>query len=74
VTNFIGGDAAERLPEGLYELLSTDQLSTLLNQSAELQPIFAEIDDEDTPDVLSSHVAHAVRQALAAAKPADGSP
>ncbi|WP_458113461.1 DUF3427 domain-containing protein [Arthrobacter sp. R1-13] len=69
VTNFIGGDAVERLPEGLYELLSTDLLDIRLNQSAELRPTFAEVEDEDTPDILSRHVADAVRQALAAAKP-----
>ncbi|YCI73414.1 DUF3427 domain-containing protein [Arthrobacter sp. R1-13] len=69
MTNFIGGDAVERLPEGLYELLSTDLLDIRLNQSAELRPTFAEVEDEDTPDILSRHVADAVRQALAAAKP-----
>ncbi|WP_427004471.1 DUF3427 domain-containing protein [Pseudarthrobacter sp. H2] len=71
MTNFIGGGTAEQLPEGLYELLSTDQLSGRLSQAAELQPIFTDVEDEDTPDILSRHVADAVRRALAAAKPAD---
>ncbi|GAC1368133.1 MAG: DEAD/DEAH box helicase [Pseudarthrobacter sp.] len=71
MTNFIGGVAAEQLPEGLYELLNTDLLGQRLGHESELQPIFADIEDEDTPDVLSRHVADAVRQALAAAKPAD---
>jgi superfamily II DNA or RNA helicase/HKD family nuclease len=71
VTNSIGGVAAEKLPEGLYELLNTDLLSHRLGQAAELQPVFEEIDDEDTPDILSRHVADAVRQALAATKPTE---
>ena len=71
MTNYIGGAAAEQLPEGLYELLSTDALGDLLQSEAELQPVFAEIDDEDSPDILSRHVADAVRRALAAAKPTD---
>jgi len=71
VNNFIGGVAAERLPEGLYELLNTDRLGNLLSSESELQPIFADIDDEDSPDILSRHVADAVRQALTAAKPTE---
>jgi hypothetical protein len=71
VTNFIGGGAADQLPEGLYELLNTDVLGHRLHQDLELQPIFAAVDDEDGPDVLSRHVAYAVRQALTAAKPTD---
>ncbi|PVZ53692.1 DUF3427 domain-containing protein [Arthrobacter sp. H-02-3] len=71
MTNFIGGEAAVQLPEGLYELLNTDVLGNRLSQEAELQSIFADIDDEDSPDILSRHVADAVRQALAAAKPTE---
>ena len=71
MTNFIGGDSAEQLPAGLYELLNTDGLTERLNHKPELHPIFADIGDEDTPDLLSRHVADAVRRALAAAKPAD---
>jgi superfamily II DNA or RNA helicase len=71
VTNFIGGVAAERLPEGLYELINTDALGKQLSSEAELQPVFAEISDEDTPDILSRHVADAVRNALVAARPAE---
>jgi hypothetical protein len=58
------------LPEGLYELLNTDVLGKGLRQDQEREPVFADIEDDDTPDVLSQHVAKAVRQALAAAKPA----
>lgn len=71
VTNFIGGVAAEQLPEGLYELLNTEALGSFLNHGTQLQPVFADIGDEDTPDILSRHVAEAVRRALAAAKPTD---
>ncbi|MGO4435667.1 DEAD/DEAH box helicase family protein, partial [Paenarthrobacter sp. RAF9] len=71
MTNFIGGGTAEQLPEGLYELLSTETLGSHLSQEQELQPVFADIQDEDSPDVLSRHVADAVRRALAAAKPAE---
>jgi superfamily II DNA or RNA helicase/HKD family nuclease len=71
VTNFIGGVAADQLPEGLYELLSTDALGDRLLNEPDLEPVFANIDDEDTPDILSRHVADAVHQALAAAKPTE---
>ncbi|SDL79302.1 Helicase conserved C-terminal domain-containing protein [Arthrobacter sp. ov407] len=71
MTNFIGGVAAGQLPEGLYELLSTELLGTRLDQAPELQPIFADIEDDDSPDILSRHVADAVRQALTAAKPTE---
>jgi superfamily II DNA or RNA helicase/HKD family nuclease len=71
VTKLIGGGAAEQLPEGLYELLNTDVLSNRLSQDQEIQPIFTDIDDEDSPDILSRHVADAVRRALTAAKPTE---
>lgn len=71
MTTFNGGPAAEQLPEGLYELLKTEALASRLSQIADLQPNFAVIDDEDSPDILSRHVADAVRQALSAAKPGD---
>ncbi|MEV8041871.1 DUF3427 domain-containing protein [Arthrobacter sp. NPDC080082] len=71
MTDSIGGAAAEQLPEGLYELLNTDALGDHLSQVHELQPVFADIDDEDSPDILSRHIAEAVRRALSAAKPAD---
>jgi superfamily II DNA or RNA helicase/HKD family nuclease len=71
VTNFFGGLAAAQLPEGLYELLNTDVLGDHLSQEQGLQPVFADIDDEDSPDILSRHVADAVRRALATAKPTE---
>ncbi|KQR80072.1 helicase [Arthrobacter sp. Leaf337] len=71
MTKFIGGGAADRLPEGLYELLNTDVLGNLLTTDLEARPIFQDIEDEDTPDILSRYVADAVRRALATAKPAD---
>jgi superfamily II DNA or RNA helicase/HKD family nuclease len=69
VTTSNGGPAVQQLPEGLYELLNTDALDSRLQQIPHLQPNFAPVDDEDTPDILSRHVADAVRHALAAAKP-----
>lgn len=71
VTTFNGGRAAEKLPEGLYELLNTDALASRLEQIPDLQPNFADIRDEESPEVLSRYVAAAVRQALAAAKPSE---
>ncbi len=71
MTNYIELSADEQLPEGLYELLNTDALGNLLNNAGELEPVFAEIQDEDSPDILSRHVADAVRRALSAAKPTD---
>ncbi|WP_194718322.1 DUF3427 domain-containing protein [Arthrobacter ipis] len=59
------------MPEGLYELLNTESLGIRLNRAAQLQPIFADIGSDDSPDVLSRHVADAVRQALVAAKPSE---
>lgn len=71
MTNFIGGGAAEQLPEGLYELLNTNLLGKLLTNEAETTPYFAEVEDDDVPDILSRHVSNAVRQALVAARPTD---
>lgn len=71
VTNSIGGVPAEQLPEGLYELLNTDLLGQRLGHEAELRSVFMDVEDEDSPEVLSRHVANAIRRALAAAKPAD---
>ncbi|MBT2248356.1 DUF3427 domain-containing protein [Arthrobacter sp. BHU FT2] len=65
------GGAAEQLPAGLYETLQTQMLAMRLGKEQELQPIFANVTDEDSPDVLSRHVSDAVRRALIAAKPAD---
>lgn len=65
----IEGRAAQQLPEGLYELLNTDALGEQLNDAAELLPLFVDVADDDTPDVLSRHVADAVRQALVTVKP-----
>ncbi|WP_268815574.1 DUF3427 domain-containing protein [Arthrobacter sp. SLBN-122] len=58
------------MPAGLYELLNTDLLGQRLGRNAELEPMFADVEDDDVPDILSRHVADAVRDALAAAQPA----
>lgn len=66
-----GGSAIEELPEGLYELLKTEGLITNLSKVPQVEPHFGLVVEEDSPDILSRHVAQVVRQALAAAKPAD---
>jgi len=55
----------------LYELLTTEAVNSRLRQSPELLPHYADIDEDNTPDVLARHVAEAVRKALSAAKPID---
>nr|WP_281355418.1 DEAD/DEAH box helicase [Pseudarthrobacter psychrotolerans] len=59
------------MPDGLYELLNTDALGARLNQIANIKSIFTALDDEDTPEILSRHVADAVLEALKIARPAD---
>ncbi|MEW1805486.1 DUF3427 domain-containing protein [Pseudarthrobacter sp. NPDC080039] len=71
MTKFFGGEAAKQLPQGLYELLNTDSLRRLLDTQQGLQPVFADVEDEDSPDVLARHVAGAIHQALLAAKTAE---
>ena len=66
-----GESAIEQLPEGLYELLETEGLTASLSRVPELEPRFRPVDDEDAPDVLSRHVADAIRKALAHVKPTD---
>lgn len=71
VNLFDGGPAIESLPEGLYELLATERLRASLSKVPELEPQFGRIEDEEFPDVFTRHLAGAVRQALAQARPAD---
>jgi superfamily II DNA or RNA helicase/HKD family nuclease len=71
VANLFGGAAAGQLPEGLYELLNTTELGKVLNRDTCLQPVFADVEDEESPEILSRHVADAVRRALSAAKPTE---
>ncbi|MBT2513409.1 DUF3427 domain-containing protein [Arthrobacter sp. ISL-30] len=69
MNTFDGGLAAEQLAEGLYELIKTDALAARLEAVPELHPVFASLDEQEAPDVLSRHVADVVREALTAAKP-----
>lgn len=69
MANLIGGGAAKELSEGLYELLNTEELGKMLSTAPELHSVFASVEDEDAPEVLSRHVAGVVRHALATAKP-----
>ncbi|WP_268908678.1 MULTISPECIES: DUF3427 domain-containing protein [Arthrobacter] len=59
------------MPEGLYELLNTEGLAGKLALVPDLKPVVAVVEDDDSPDVLSRHVAGVVRRALSAAKPED---
>ncbi|WP_284756246.1 DEAD/DEAH box helicase [Arthrobacter sp. efr-133-R2A-120] len=68
---FNGGPTDSRLSEGLYELLNTEALAARLVLVPELQAVVAGVDDDDTPDILSRHVAQVVHQALSAAKPGE---
>ncbi|WP_142057748.1 DUF3427 domain-containing protein [Pseudarthrobacter sp. B4EP4b] len=71
MTDFIGRVAPPHLHEGLYELLKTTSLTDRLLSQHDFQALFREIEDEAVPDLLSRHVALAVREALASARPAD---
>lgn len=71
MNTFDGGLTAGRLPEGLYELVGTEELGARLGANPELYPSFAPIDEIEVPDILSRHVADIVREALQAAKPND---
>jgi hypothetical protein len=71
VTNFVGGAAEGWLAEGLYESLSTDALDNILTNEAALQPAFVDIDDNDSPEILSRHVADVLKTALLAAQPTE---
>lgn len=71
MNTFNGGGASGRLPEGLYELLGTSSVRDKLGKEIHLQPVFAEVADEDVPEVLSRHLAEAIRHTLAGVKPAE---
>lgn len=70
-TNHIGQVTAKQLPDGLYESLMTEGLNTSLNLAPGLQPIFVNIEDEVSPEILTRHVAKAIHAALFTTKPAD---
>ncbi|WP_307093342.1 DUF3427 domain-containing protein [Arthrobacter sp. B2I5] len=57
------------MPEGLYELLRTHSLDVQLDAVPELDPSFETIEDDESADVLSRHVAAIVRTALADESP-----
>ncbi len=59
------------MPEGLYELLHTSNIEFKLSLVPELAAVVSEIDQADTPDVLSRHIAEVVKAALTAANPED---
>ncbi len=69
MSTFNGGTAGASLPEGLYELLHTTDVAANLELVPELQASVGRVDEDDTPDILSRHVADAVRNALTAARP-----
>lgn len=59
------------LPEGLYELLHTSGVESKLSLLPNFEAVVGAVDPEDSPDVLSRHVAEVVKNALKAAKPED---
>ena len=71
VDTFNAGTAGNSLPEGLYELLHTTEVAANLELVPELQASVTKVDENDSPDILSRHVADAVRNALTDAKPED---
>ncbi|WP_347110162.1 DUF3427 domain-containing protein [Paenarthrobacter sp. S56] len=69
MNTFDGGTGRGVLPEGLYELLHTTDIESQLSLLPNLDAVVDDIDPDDTPEVLSRHIAEAVRNALSAAKP-----
>lgn len=65
---FTGGDAANPLPEGLYETLHTESLARRLEHVPDYQPNFAPVDSDEAVDVLIRHIGDAARSALTAAE------
>jgi superfamily II DNA or RNA helicase/HKD family nuclease len=71
VSTFIGGPGTPALPEGLYELLKTQDLEARLDAAPAFEPVFETIADDNSPDVLAHHVAEIVRTTLAEARPGE---
>ncbi|MFJ4208531.1 DUF3427 domain-containing protein [Paenarthrobacter sp. NPDC089675] len=71
MNTFDGGVGPGVLPEGLYELLHTSGIESKLSLLPNFEAVVSAVDPEDSPDVLSRHVAEVVKDALAAAKPED---
>ncbi|MCF3139109.1 DUF3427 domain-containing protein [Paenarthrobacter sp. AR 02] len=69
MNTFDGGIGREVLPEGLYELLHTTGIESRLSLLPDVESIVDDVDPDDSPEVLSRHIAEAVRNALSAAKP-----
>lgn len=69
VNTFDGGIGREVLPEGLYELLHTTDIESQLSLLDDFESIVEDVDPDYSPEVLSHHIAEAVRNALSAAKP-----
>lgn len=59
------------MPEGLYELLYTDNLARRLQVVPDFEAGITEISEEISPEVLARHVGAVVREVLADTKPAD---
>ena len=69
MNTFDGGIGREVLPEGLYELLHTTDIESQLSLLDDFESIVEDVDPDYSPEVLSHHIAEAVRNALSAAKP-----
>ncbi|MDJ0317313.1 DUF3427 domain-containing protein [Arthrobacter sp. H35-MC1] len=71
MNTFDGGEPAELLVEGLYELLHTDDLGSRLQLVPELQQELIHVDNNISPDILARHVADAVQKVLSGIKAED---
>ncbi|MDQ0147311.1 DUF3427 domain-containing protein [Pseudarthrobacter niigatensis] len=69
--NFIGGKAPESFPEGLYELLRTEELDKKLRERPDITAQFASTEADNVPAFLARHVARAVEIAVSDASPED---
>lgn len=65
MNTFDGGEPAEPLVVGLYELLHTDELERRLRAVPNLQAEILQIDDQQSPEILARHVGEAVLHMLA---------
>ncbi|WP_315914253.1 DUF3427 domain-containing protein [Arthrobacter sp. lap29] len=71
MNTFDGGESANLLAEGLYELLHTDNLGQRLQLVPDFQPELVQVQTELSPEVLARHVGDAVRELLTGTKAED---
>ncbi|WP_258066934.1 DUF3427 domain-containing protein [Arthrobacter sp. GMC3] len=71
MNTFDGDDAPEHLPEGLYELLHTNDLGRRLAAVPDLQPTVEIVGQDASPEALAHHVSEAVKAMLTRTKVED---